>query len=172
MEQALQSLVELLRQELAIYETMAELLGEEREALASLAADRLGELTARKETLVLRVKALDESRRLLARRLAAAAGVAPDDVTVSKLIEVAPPNMAAALADVAARLRDAVRRCRELNDMNARAAARGAELVAGAVRFLVDQAEPSGRVYQDPRRMGAGSYPRATPAPGMISRSA
>lgn len=173
--QSFEALISLLEQEAAIYEEMALLLDQEREALLGLALDRLGELTSRKETLGLRIKAMDESRKLLARRLGAAYGLAPDQVTLTTLGKLAPPDTAQRLGRIGQRLRETVERCQAVNDYNARAAHRGMDLVSGAIEYLIAQADPAGQVYQAPRPAGArGGYPPArrpgVGASGFISR--
>lgn len=156
--QSFESLISLLQQEHAIYCEMAELLAGEREAMLAMAAARVTELTARKQTLVLRIKALDESRKLLARRLGAQCGLDPDGVTLTTLCEFADAPHALRLRTVGEALRQAVLHCQELNRFNERAARRGLELVSGVIQQLIDQADPAGRLYQPPA--GGGGYPR------------
>jgi flagellar biosynthesis/type III secretory pathway chaperone len=171
--QAFQALGTLLQHEQAIYEQMAGLLEQEREALLAMAADRLGEIVAQKETLALRVKALDESRKVLARRLGALIGLTPDQVTVANLCAQAPAELAGPLAQAGEGLRRVVLRCQEINAFNAQAANRGLELVSGMMEHLLERADPAGKVYQPP---AAGrAYPgagRRTVAASLISHQA
>jgi flagellar biosynthesis/type III secretory pathway chaperone len=162
------ALIELLGQEDAIYRELADLLDEEQAAMIAMAADRLGEIVARKETLALRVKALDESRKVLARRLGEALGLASNELTVTLLCRRAEPETGRRLAEAAGRLRASLERCQRLNDANGRAARRGMELVGGAIQYLIEQANPGGRVYQPPRK----AAPPATGRGGFISQRA
>lgn len=174
--QSFEALITLLDQEEAIYGEMASLLDQEREALLAMAMDRLGELTSRKETLGLRIKAMDESRKLLARRLGNAFGLAPDQVTLSNLCRLAPTEMGLRLNRCGLKLKETVERCQAVNEFNAKATHRGMELVSGAIEYLIAQADPAGKVYQAPRPTARGGYPPArrpgTGASGFISRQA
>ncbi|MEN6626583.1 MAG: flagellar protein FlgN [Candidatus Sumerlaeia bacterium] len=165
-----ESLIALLGQEQAIYEEMAEVLRAEGEALTSMAAHKLAELVSRKETLVLRVKALDESRRLLARRLGAALGLTGADLTVSRLAARAEGGMGWRLIAAGESLRAVIDECRKLNEKNGIAARRGLDLIGDAARWLIEQADPSGPVYRPGRK--ATAYTSAGRGPAFISREA
>ena len=156
---------------------MAELLALEREAMLAMAMDRLGEVVARKETLALRLKALDESRRALARRLASLCGASSDQLTISDLCQSAPPFVAAELRRSGQRLREAVLNCQSINDFNARAARRGLQLVGDVIHHLIDQADPTGKLYEAPRPRpkgyaGSASGRGSALGGGFISRKA
>lgn len=169
-DQSFNALISLLEQEEAIYSEMASLLDKEREALLAMALDRLGELTSRKETLALRIKAMDESRRLLARRLGAAFGLDPEQITLVALCRLAPPEIAMRLSRIGIRLKETVKLCQTTNDFNARAAHRGMELVSGSIEYLIAQADPAGKVYQAPGARGYAAAGRRPGSSGFISR--
>lgn len=164
------ALIALLGQEQAIYEEMAELLDAEGEALNKMAAHRLSEIVTRKETLVLRVKALDESRRLLARRLGAALGIAGADLTLTNMAARASSGMGRRLIAAGESLRAAIERCRTINERNSVAARRGLDLIGDAARWVIEQADPVGPVYQPGR--GRAGYGAAGRGPAFISREA
>lgn len=174
--QSFLALISLLEQEEAIYGEMATLLDEEREALLAMALDRLGELTSRKETLALRIKAMDESRKLLARRLGTFFCLEPDQVTLSALGRHAPAHLAAPLQAAGEKLRATVERCQAINEYNARAASRGMSLVASSIEYLIAQADPVGKLYQAPvrgaRAGGYGASLRRASGSGFIQRQA
>lgn len=171
-QQSFEALISLLEQEEAIYKEMALLLEQERDALLAMTMDRLGEVTSRKETLALRIKALDESRKLLARRLGSAFGLDPDQVTLVTLCQkAATPDIAMRLSRVGLSLKAAVQHCKEINDYNARAASQGMSLVTGAIEYLIAQADPAGKVYQSPRPKAGGYSPARRPVSAtFISR--
>ena len=170
-----ESLLDLLHQELSIYGDLSILLQEERAAMHAMAIDPLTQATSRKETLLLRIKALDESRKLLAQRLAAELGLTREQVTLTHLAEVLPAAQAAPLRAAGNALRKRVEECQELNRHNAMAAERGMDLVNRSIQYLVETADPAGMVYQKSRKPAAygpqASIKRAgtTPA-GFISR--
>ncbi len=165
-----EALIALLGQEQAIYEEMAGLLAAEGEALAKMAAHRLGEIVSRKETLVLRVKALDESRRLLARRLGAALGIAGAELTLKNMAARASGGMGRRLIAAGESLRATIEQCREMNGRNSVAARRGLDLIGDAARWLIEQADPVGPVYRPGR--GRAAYGAAGRGPAFISRQA
>jgi flagellar biosynthesis/type III secretory pathway chaperone len=168
-----EALIDLLGQEGAIYGELSGLLDEESQAMLGLAIERLGEIAARKETLGLRIKALDESRKVLARRLGAQAGLTPDQVTVSQLSRLLPASVGGRLAAAGARLREIAVECQEKNAFNARAASRGLEMVNDAIGHLIERADPSGKVYQSGKQRTQGYATLSkTSGSGLISRRA
>lgn len=166
-QQSFNGLISLLEQEAAIYEQMETLLGEELEALKFLRASELGELSAKKETLALRVKALDESRRLIGERLGRALGIAPEELTVSELCKFAPQSIGMRLGEVRDALRERAIACRALNDRNSRAARRGMDLVGNAADYLLKTREPSEKVYA---KKGPYAKRKAPSGPSVVSR--
>lgn len=166
--QAFVDLIKLLEEESQIYTEMRDLLDREREALLHLKATELGEIVSRKETLGLRIKALDESRKVLSERLGRRLGIAPEELTVTALCRYAPRELAERLDSVRTELRSCATECKAVNDYNAQAAHRGLDLITGAVQFLLDEADPAGKVYQKKAKYGS-SYVRSQ-GPAMISQ--
>lgn len=167
------SLISLLAQEQAIYAELAVLLGEERTALRAMNASLLGEIVSRKETLALRVKALDESRRILANRLGRELGLPSDEVTVTRLASLAPPALGARLNEIGQSLKEVVLECQRINKENKRAAMHGSEIMGGMVEYLIKGVDPHGAVYQAPLQGAKGAYgssPARHEGPRLISR--
>lgn len=169
--QSYHALIELLREEDSIYREMADLLEEERSALAKMAVERLGEITSRKETLTLRIKALDESRKMLARRLGEALELPAEQVTITRLSQRAPVPLGAELKSAGDSLRHSVGQCQKLNQLNSIAARRGWDLANGMIAQLIEGADPAGRLYQAPG--GAKGYASSRGGgSGFVSRQA
>lgn len=169
---AFESLIDLLSQEQAIYNEMAGLLDSEREAMLTMATERLDAIVSCKETLALRLKALDESRKMLASRLGNVQGLPPDQVTITKLSETAPSSVAERLRRTGAQLRETVERCRVINQFNARAAIRGVEMVSGAIEQLITTADPVGKLYAKPTSKGGYGTAVRRSVSGFITRQA
>ena len=146
------------------------------EALLGMAVERLGEIVSRKETLALRVKALDESRKMLARRMGTFFNIPNGEVTISALCAVAPAAMATRLRAAGDRLRATVEECQAINQANARAATSGMNLIKGAIEYLIEEADPEGSLYQNKQTNGYGPARRPSGAPRLgstfISRQA
>ena len=171
--QPFEGLIDLLRQEEAIYRELGEVLEAEREAMLRLDGERLGDLVARKETLGLRIKALDESRKILARRLGAQFGLPAAAVTLTQLCRRAPAAVAGRLAAIGRSLRQTVTECQAANQANARAASRGLDLVTNAINHLIAQADPAGKEYQASGKRSPGYVTLSkTSGSGLISRRA
>jgi hypothetical protein len=143
--------------------------------MLAMAIARLGEIASRKETLALRIKALDESRKLLARRLGQELNIPPDQVTVTRLCAQAPSAVATRLELAGRTLRETVMTCRELSENNACAARKGLELTGGMIDFMIREADPAGRLYTAPRpnaKRGGYTGMSQTKGSGFISRQA
>lgn len=169
----IENLVTLLGEEHEIYGELAGVLELEHAALLAMEVSELGVCTSRKETLALRLRALDESRRLIAGRLATLLGVPKEAVTITRLCGAAGGAASVRLQLAAERLKMVVQRCHELNQVNSIAARKGLELASGAIQFLLAPPDPAGRVYQSPRggaRGYAAAGSRPAQAPGLISR--
>ena len=165
--QAFEDLIKLLEEESEIYGEMGELLEAEQDALRRLAAPELGEITARKETLALRVKDLDESRKVMSEGLGRRLEIAPEELTVTALCERAPASASRRLHQVRTTLRDRASACKAINDYNSRAARRGLDLVSGAIGYLLQDADPTGKVYK--KKGGYGQASRHV-RPAMVSQ--
>jgi flagellar biosynthesis/type III secretory pathway chaperone len=168
-----ENLVALLNEETSIYEELAALLEVEQIALLGMDVAKLGELTSRKETLALRLKGLDESRKIIARRLGQLLGVPSTSITVTRLAQAARGLDGERLARAAERLKAVVLLCQERNADNGRAARKGLELTTSAIEYLLKPGDPAGRVYQAPyggSRGYAAPGSRPAQAPGLISR--
>lgn len=156
--QQFESLIELLDQERFIYADLAGVLEEEGKALVAMRGDLLGECVAAKETLLLRLRALDESRRVIAQRLARAYQLSPTEITMSQLAERAPASLGDRLLAAGSGLRAEVERCIELNKKNERAARSGQTILQSAVEAVIEQSRPADKVYQASSRGARGGY--------------
>ncbi len=155
---------------------LGELLQKEQKALLAMRHSEVAEIVTRKETLLLRIKALDESRRVLARRLGESLRLTPDEITLTELSNHAPQMLATRLRESGDRLREIIELCKKLNDFNSRAARQGARLMSDVIEQLLTSNDPSGQVYSKPQRGAVGGYrvPTQPPAsrPGFIQQKA
>lgn len=166
------SLIDLLDQEEAIYAELGRLLEEEHELIPALALSRIEELSARKETLALRIKAMDESRKMLARRVASIFGIKSDEATLGVLCGLVESDQRTQLQLIGDRLRKTLTRCQELNELNGRAIGAGAKLASSAIEYLIEQADPSGKIYKNPTSKRTYTGVRPGVAAGLIHSQA
>lgn len=170
---SVKSLVDLLQQEILIYREMASVLEEERGAMLAMDFERLSEIVPRKETLALRIKALDESRKMVSNRLALQYRIPVNELTISRLCDALDPSTARQLSMVRDELKAVVCRCQGLNEHNERAARVGMELVHGAMEFMIKEADPAGQLYKAPKGAARGYRPAAAAVnSGLLSQQA
>lgn len=171
-----EALIKLLQQEQVIYEELAQLLEIERQALLSMEADQVGQIVSRKQTLALRVKTLDESRKMLSRRLGTLCGLRFEQVTTTQLAKCAPAGVGERLRRAARDLRGVVEHCQQVNKYNDGAARKAVDLLGGAIEYMIQQADPVGQVYTPGKRAQSGGSSsgagKSTGGPGLISRTA
>lgn len=164
---AFQDLIDLLVEETQIYAELASLLEVERDALKRLRAPLLEEIAAKKDTLGLRLKALGESRLILARRMGRGFGIASDELTVTELTHFAPRDLRGTLDRARTELRDQVLACKKVNEYNSMTATQGIDLVRSAIGFLIADHDPAGKIYE---RKGTYGRVAKSARPVMISK--
>jgi len=164
---AFQDLINLLVEETQIYGELASLLEAERDALTRLRASLIEEIAAKKDTLGLRIKALGESRLILARRMGQGFGIASDELTITELLKFVPRDMRRELEHARTKLRSQAMACKKANEYNSMAAAQGVDLMRSAIGFLVADHDPAGKIYQ---RKGAYGRLAKNPRPAIVSK--
>ena len=97
-------LLEILGAEASEYRQLLPLVEEEERVLVSADVPGLLEVSARREAAIARLGSLERKRRAVLARLAAALGVDPKALTVSRLRELAPAH-ARALSELGDELR-------------------------------------------------------------------
>ena len=136
MNELIEELSSILTQELMLYEQVREMLGAEREALVSGRPETVLEIVRRKETLLLKIRTLDESRRLICLRLAKAWRVPVSEVDLREAERRAEPKTALRLSDLRRRLTECLDKLRQQNDMNALICRNGTELIRQVVESV------------------------------------
>jgi flagellar biosynthesis/type III secretory pathway chaperone len=138
-----EDLTAILKEQLALYDQVAELLEEERSALISKRPDQVLALVRRKETLLLRIKTLDESRRLVCARIAHEWRVPPASVTlreVEKKMAGSPTadTLAADLPDLRRRMTQCMEKLREGNARNVKICQNGIDVIRRIVQSAAE----------------------------------
>jgi flagellar biosynthesis/type III secretory pathway chaperone len=151
-------LIAVLTEQLILYEQVRDLAKEERLALISGKPDDVLLLVRRKETLLLKIRTLDESRQIICLRLAKRSDALTPSFTLAELAARAVGEQADQLRDLRDRLSECAEELRVLNETNAAICHNGIDTVRQIVEAL-SQAPPgegTAAGYGKP-----GSRPRA-----------
>lgn len=140
MKTLVEELVTVLSRQLDLYSRIRDLLEEEREALISKKPAEVLDLAHRKETLLLQIRVLDESRELISLRLAKKWGLKPGDVNISEIEKRCGAGADPRLGGLRDELRRCVEEIREGNAVNSRLCRNGIEIIE---RILESAAEES-----------------------------
>ena len=155
MNPLLEDLMEVLRGEVALYDGILALLAEEGQALLSRSPQTVLDLVRRKETLVLKIRTLEESRHLISQRLAKAWGTPAATLTLSEIAARSEPVSGAKLLEIRARMRSCVERLRVANERNSDLCRNGMETVRSIMEAVAGELNRPGRQAYGPRG-GAG----------------
>lgn len=118
MDGDVQGLLTLLRQEVALCEELIFVLENERECLKSYKIENLLESNKEKETCLIKIKMVEESRRSLIQRLAKAFHCQPDELTLPVLISITETPISSQLETYHTRLTELTRQIQGFNQRN------------------------------------------------------
>ena len=142
------NLVSVLQNELELHTRLMELLGEEKRSLEELNASDILKAAKEKDTLALRLKALEESRRLSVESISSQYGLGdPDDIVLSKLADAAPEPERAELRRLNIELRATVESGQSQNEQNRYLASGSLRIVREAMKALA-QPEETQKTYR------------------------
>ncbi len=119
MTEPFEGIIGLLHEELELHRRLLALLREEQQALAGGRMARLAAIARRQEAIVQEVRWLEQARLELLRVLAERAGRDPADLTLSGLIAVVRPEVAARFQRLREALAGALREIAAANGSNA-----------------------------------------------------
>lgn len=122
-------LVILLDEMVSLYEAILELSRQKRDILIAVKPQDLEALTKQEELLILQAGKLEAARGKLMQQLAAAGGVAAQDLTLAKMKELAGPEASARLDKIAAEFERIMAELAPVNKLNA-------ELIQRALGFI------------------------------------
>ncbi len=147
-----EDLASVLSAQLDLYSQLAALSDAEREALVSREPEKVFDLVRRKETLLLRLRTVEESRELSSLRLARQWGLKAGDLTLSEIQHRCPDAaLAARLGELRESMRAVVKRIQEQNARNSGLCRQGMDLIGEVL-------QASGRPVGGERN--AGGYGR------------
>ena len=161
-----EDLIAVLAAEGKLYDQVAGLLDQEREALMGRRPDVILDLVRCKETVLMQIRTLEESRLLILRRMAKLLGVASERLTVSEIGRWIEDGLRERLKETSAGLRACLERIQQANAANARLCRNGADLIARIVESAVQESARSRQSIHagQPGAYGGGATPGRTAA--------
>ena len=169
MQQQIDQLAETLAEQLELYNQVLQLLEHEHEALVSARPDAVLDLVRRKETVLLRIRTLDESRLLVLSRLARQWGLKPSAITFEDVERHAKGCDLARLTRVRGDLRQCLERVHRANETNSRACQNGSETIRRILESAARDAAGTANAY-GPQAAPTGQGSRAHAAYGVPVR--
>lgn len=112
-------LVTLLDEMVSLYKAILELSRQKRDILIAVKPQDLESVTKQEELLILQVGKLETARGKLAQQLAAAGGVSVEELTLTKMKELAGPEAAERLDGIAAEFEQIMAELAPINKLNA-----------------------------------------------------
>jgi flagellar biosynthesis/type III secretory pathway chaperone len=142
MEVIARDLVQVLVAQHALYDQLIGLLEIEQGALLSRQPGEALDVVRRKETLLLKIRTLDESRQIICQRLARRLGLPATELTITEIRSRLDPAQAESLADIQRQLRDTMERLKAMNERTNRLCSQGMDVVRDILRAVSRQENP------------------------------
>ncbi|MBI5816297.1 MAG: flagellar protein FlgN [Nitrospinae bacterium] len=112
------SLDNLVRRNIKLYTEMESALHDELEALKAHSLDKLDTAIQKKMEVVSRLKMIEDSRIKMVQAIAKRLGLSPEQITLSKLAEVAGAGLKEKIVELKTRLKEKVDSVTEKNEFN------------------------------------------------------
>ncbi len=130
-------LIKILEQNADLYDQLAEKSDRERDVIQSGSLEALNEIIKAKETIVLKLKMLEEARHSLVEKIGAQINMPSLEITLSYLAQVGPNGAhREKLLAVGERLADAANRNKNHNDFNSRLINKAMGSALGSLQFI------------------------------------
>ncbi|MFP4381235.1 MAG: flagellar export chaperone FlgN [Candidatus Sumerlaeia bacterium] len=129
MQAIVEDLIQILIRQNVLYEQVLELLEEEHSTLVSSKPQSVLELVRRKETTLLKIRTLDESRQLISLRLSRRMGIPQAELNLTALAELLESEQANRLRDVQTALQNCMGKLQILNQKTSQLCRQGIEVV-------------------------------------------
>lgn len=136
MEELLEKFLGLLTGETELYRSLLQVLQEEKKAVVNSALKGLHESGREKESLILKIRILEEERGRLLRKIAAALGCPSSHLTLKELARQVREPFASRLTKTASTLLALLQSIQELNHTNKALLLHSLELVRGSMTLL------------------------------------
>lgn len=145
-------LIELLKQELGLYESLLQILQDEKASLVKRSATEIYSLINKKEIMVTKIKAAETATADCIKRLAKGKGLNLREVTLSTIVNSEVEPYSTMLKECQSKLISLANGIKELNEINGRAINMSIENIRRSLNFLrgfnnsSETYKPSGRL--------------------------
>lgn len=136
------SLINLLQREIDVYRDILDSVVEEKKILLKPSLDKIYESNARKETLILKAKLLEEVRSGIVRKIAAALGKPEQDVNLSGLALAADENRGRLIREARGVLSPLLKEIHDSNEDNKLLLDSSLVFVKSSIQFINDLISP------------------------------
>ena len=147
MEGILKKLIDLIEKECTLYFSLLELLQNEKEALVGSKIEELQGVIKGKESLLLKIRILDEQRHRLLKKIGELLGDNEKELTMTRLYSLVDEPFSSELKNSSSKLLALTQSIQELNNSNRSLLVHSIELVRGSMNLLMN-VMPSSHVYQ------------------------
>lgn len=134
MDEKFENLLEILEKEVELYKEFLNVLQMERQYMVDLSLDRLQECSNHKETIILNLQILEESRKDVINLILNGRG--NDTPALSAIIDCAPVRYRNGLETCRSNLRSLVNSIKEINQINGILAERAINYTRSSLTFL------------------------------------
>lgn len=134
-------LTDILARNIDLYEELAAELEKEREACKMSSLGKINESLKRKETIILKIRSIEEARQRVVDGLGAQTGLG-SVLTISRLMEIADDSAKSRLSSLRTRLAAAIEKVNELNNFNRGLIERLMSINYNAASYLQNLIEP------------------------------
>ncbi|MBW1700769.1 MAG: flagellar protein FlgN [Deltaproteobacteria bacterium] len=155
MDLLLNKLLGLLEEETGFYRSLLSVLQKEKKAVVDSKLDELNEAGKEKESLLLKIRILEEERLRIQERLADSLGYEPQGLTLTKLSQLVGEPYSTRLKVCYSNLLTLIPGIREINHSNKSLLTHSLELVRGSLALL-NNFVASNAVYYRTGKMQSG----------------
>lgn len=142
LDELFDSLITLLQREIEVYRDILESVVEEKNILLKPSLELIYESNARKETLILKAKLLEEVRSGIVRKIAAALGKPEQEVNLSALALAADNNRSRLIKESRGVLSPLLKEIHDRNEKNKQLLDSSLVFVKSSIQFINDLISP------------------------------
>lgn len=139
----MQSLHDILGEEIRLYERYLELSHRDKPLMMALKLDELEASNKEKATIILKLQIADKSRKQITRQVAQAKGLGENRVTIKEICLQMDPEEARPVLTLKERLNKVITQVKEVNDVNTLFAHNSLRWMNTSLTYLKDFITPS-----------------------------